>query len=184
MDNIEWKKDFCDSEAGIYIRPMTYEDTDTVVRWRNTEAVKKNFIYRGTFTREVHENWIRTKIETGQVVQFIVCAADTDMPLGSVYIRDIDREHSKAEFGIFLGEDCARGKGYGLSSAKLMLRYCFEKEKLHRVFLRVLAENMPAIVTYERAGFEREGLLKQDVFLDGKYRDVVRMGVLNPNHLQ
>ena len=182
MNTIDWKKEFSNTEAGIYLRPMTYEDTDTIVRWRNTDAVKKNFIYRGEFTKEGHEHWIKTRIETGEVIQFIVCDASTDMPLGSVYIRDIDRLHSKGEFGIFLGEASARGRGVGAATAKLMLDYCFRIEKLHRVYLRVLAENTPAIVSYEKAGFIKEGTLIQDVLLDGRYRDVVRMGVLNPEN--
>ena len=34
------------TEAGIYLRLMTYEDTDRIVAWRNSDAVRKNFIYQ------------------------------------------------------------------------------------------------------------------------------------------
>ena len=40
-------------------------------------------------------------------------------PVGSVYFRDIDRVKKEAEYGIFLGEDDAAGKGYGTEAAKL-----------------------------------------------------------------
>lgn len=30
-----------DTEAGIYLRLMTYEDTDRIVAWRNSDAVRK-----------------------------------------------------------------------------------------------------------------------------------------------
>ena len=123
-----------DTGAGIYLRLMTREDTDRIVAWRNSDAVRKNFIYQALFTRESHENWIRTHVETGDVVQMIICDLANDKPLGSVYIRDIDRHHNKAEYGIFIGEESARGRGIGTAAAKLMLRYCFEQEKLHRVY--------------------------------------------------
>ena len=168
-----------DEAAGIYLRLMTWEDTDRIIAWRNSDAVRKNFIYQELFTRQSHENWIRTMVETGRVVQMIICDAATDLPLGSVYIRDIDRQHSKAEYGIFIGEPQARGRGVGTAAAKLMLRYCFEEEKLHRVYLRALAGNEQAIRSYEKAGFAKEGCLKEDVCINGKYWDIIWMAAVN-----
>lgn len=170
---------YSDKETGIYLRLMTYADTESIVRWRNSDAVRKNFIYQALFTKESHENWIRTKVETGDVVQMIICELDTDRPVGSVYVRDIDHTHQKAEYGIFIGEDFARGKGYGTAAARLMIQYCFEELGLHRLFLRVYADNFAAIRSYEKAGFEKEAYLREDVWIDGKYRDIILMGVLN-----
>jgi len=163
----------------IYLRPIGYSDTDLIVKWRNSDAVRKNFIYQALFTRESHENWMRTKVETGDVVQMIICEAESHKPVGSVYVRDIDHIHHKGEYGIFIGETDARGKGYGTAAAKLMIRYCFEELKLHRLYLRVYADNLQAIRSYEKAGFEREALLRDDVCIDGEYRDIVLMGILN-----
>ena len=167
-----------DPQAGIYLRLMTYDDTDRIVAWRNSDAVRKNFIYQALFTRESHENWIRTHVETGDVVQMIICDSEGDQPLGSVYIRDIDRHHNKAEYGIFIGEPSARGRGVGTAAARLMLRYCFEEEGLHRIYLRALSDNAQAIRSYEKAGFSREGLLRDDVCIDGVYRDIVWMAAI------
>lgn len=167
-----------DERAGIYLRLMTPDDTDLIVAWRNSDAVRRNFIYQDLFTREGHENWIRTQIETGHVVQTIICDAVTDRPLGSVYIRDIDRRHQKAEYGIFIGEADARGRGIGTAAAKLMLRYCFEEEGLHRIYLRALAGNEQAVRSYEKAGFVREGYLRDDVRIDGAYRDIIWMAAI------
>lgn len=171
---------FMDKSSGIYLRCMTREDTDSILAWRNSDSVRKNFIYQELFTRESHENWIRSMIETGKAVQMIICDLDTDKPLGSVYIRDIDRNHKKAEYGIFIGEASARGRGLGTAAARLMLSYCFREAGLHRVYLRVFAENTQAVRSYEKAGFVREGLLREDVCIRGKYYDMIWMAALNP----
>ena len=168
-----------DTAVGIYLRPMTVEDTGRIVAWRNEISVRKNFIYQELFTAEGHLRWIRDMVEPGKVVQFIICDMTTDQPLGSVYVRDIDRTHHKGEYGIFLGEDGARGRGVGTAAAKLMLQFCFEELNLHRVYLRVFAENMAAIRSYEKAGFVKEAVLKDDVCIDGVFRDIVWMAKVN-----
>ena len=179
MDNNRFR----DEEKGIYLRKMTVEDTDLIVSWRNSEAVRKRFIYREPFTREGHLAWIKNMVEPGKVIQMMICEQKTDRPVGSVYLRDVDRRHSKAEYGIFIGEENARGRGLGSVAAKLMLRFAFEEEKLHRIYLRVLADNPQAIGSYENAGFRREALFREDVFLDGEYKDVIFMGILDREFL-
>lgn len=169
---------YVDEAAGIYLRPMVLEDTDSIIAWRNSEGVRRKFIYQEPFTREGHEQWIRDMVEKGRAVQMMICDLATQEALGSVYIRDIDRKHNKAEYGIFIGEAQARGRGVGTAAGKLMLRYCFEEEKLHRVYLRVFADNYQAIGSYEKAGFVREGCLKDDVRIDGEYRDMIWMAAV------
>lgn len=169
-----------DEAVGIYLRAMTDADTDLIVRWRNQEAVRKNFFYQEDFTRESHENWVKTKVETGQALQMIICMTEGNVPVGAVNLQRIDRENGQAEYGIFIGEETARGRGIGTAAAVLMLRYCFAQEKLHRIYLRTLAGNAAAIRSYEKAGFQHEGYLREAARVRGAYVDVVWMAALNP----
>lgn len=164
----------------VSLRMMTQEDTDLIVAWRNKDFVRERFIYQKPFTREGHLKWMETQVKPGYVVQMIICLTQTGQAVGSVYFRDIDREHRKAEYGIFIGEEEALGKGIGTQAACLALDYAFHELKLHRVMLRVLADNVRARKSYARAGFTEEAYLRDDVFLQGEYRDVVLMAVLNP----
>ncbi len=164
----------------IYLRLMTAEDTDRIVSWRNNPRVRKNFIYQKPFTRQGHLNWIRDKVDTGEVIQFIICEKGADRPVGSVYFRDISREHNRAEYGIFIGEDDAVGRGIGSETCRLACDYGFRVERWHKIILRALSDNGAAIRSYEKAGFEREAYLREEVCIDGVYRDVVLMGLLNP----
>ena len=105
--------------AAVRLRPIADADTDLIVKWRNTPSVVQNFIFRQTFTPEMHRRWLATKVATGQVVQYIIIDKADDKPVGSVYYRDIDNHNRSAEYGIFIGEESARGKGLGTETAKL-----------------------------------------------------------------
>lgn len=139
-------------ERSVYLRQMTVDDTDRIVKWRNKDFVRRNFIYQDFFTREGHLSWIKNQVETGHVVQFIICLSD-GREIGSVYLRDIDREAGTAEYGVFIGEEDAIGCGYGTEAAKAMLSYAFTTLALNRVFLRFLADNIGARRSYMHAGF-------------------------------
>jgi len=164
----------------VYLRLMTEEDTDDIVLWRNKDRVRSNFIFQKPFTREGHLKWIETMVKTGEVIQFMICEKDSGKAIGSVYFRDIDHTHNKAEYGIFIGEDEAIGKGIGTETAELALEYAFNTMGLHKVFLRALSDNAQALRSYEKAGFKKEAYLEDDVCINGVYHDIILMGKINP----
>ncbi len=164
----------------VALRPITDADTDHIVRWRNSDHIRRNFIYQTLFTPESHREWLRKKVETGIVEQFIIYSLDAAMDVGSVYLRDIDQTHRRAEFGIFIGEELQQGRGIGSESIRLITRYGFEKLHLHKIFLRVLADNEIARKAYEKAGFMQEAYLKDEVCIRGVYKDLILMRIINP----
>lgn len=166
-------------DGRIYLRLMTRDDTENIIKWRNNDVVRSQFIYQKLFTKESHEKWIETMIDTGKVVQMVIMLVEGDRPIGSVYIRDIDKEHKKGEYGVFIGEEDCLGKGYGTEAAELMTEYAFEYIGLHKLMLRVYAGNERAIRSYEKAGFVKEAYLKDDVYVQGQYRDIVLMARIN-----
>lgn len=137
----------------VSLRLMTEGDTEKIVAWRNQDFVRNNFIYQEKFTKEGHRDWIENQVKQGHVVQFIICLSD-GREIGSVYFRDIDEEQGTAEYGIFIGEKEALGRGYGTQAARLALAYAFEERKFKKVFLRFLSDNIGARKSYENAGFQ------------------------------
>lgn len=164
----------------IVLREITLEDTDNIIKWRNSPKVKKNFCIQTDFTVEEHTNWFYSMIKTGKVKQFIIVDKISDVDVGSVYLRDIDYNNKKAEYGIFIGEDSCRGKGFGSEAAKLIIEFAFKTLKLHKVFLRVFKENEAGIHSYKNAGFNIEGTFKDDICLgENRYKDMIFMAIIN-----
>lgn len=167
------------SNEKIILKPISSEDTENIIRWRNSENVRKNFLDQRMFTVESHTKWLKNMVETGKVEQFIIIDKNNNLPVGSVFLRDIDYENRKAEYGVFIGEDSARGKGIGTAAAERIIQYGFEELKLHKIFLRVLAENIGAIKSYEKAGFKQEAYLVDEVNINDEFKDIVLMAVIN-----
>lgn len=166
----------------VYLEPIKRKDSELIVNWRNKDFVRKNFLYQELFTIEGHEHWLDTQVNTGKVLQWIIYDKRNQKPIGSVYLRDIHREYEKAEYGIFIGEESALGKGFGTETAKLVVQYAFEQEKLHKVMLRVLAQNERAMKSYEKAGFVQEAYLKDEVKIESHYYDIIFMAQINPEN--
>ncbi|HEY0248893.1 MAG TPA: GNAT family protein [Gryllotalpicola sp.] len=171
-------------ESGdVRLRPIEDADAENIVTWRNNPQVRRNFIFQQDFTVPMQLGWMETHVRTGKVAQFIIEELQSGRDVGSVFIRDIDHVHRKGEFGIFIGDDTMRGRGIGTRATALILSHGFELLGLNKIFLRVFADNERAIRSYERSGFVREGFLREDVFVDGRFRDLVLMAVLTTRRI-
>ena len=71
-----------------------------------------------------------------------------------------------------------RGRGLGFR----LLNTALEQARgagFVRIELDVYADNMRAIALYEKVGFVREGVVRDAVFVDGKYRDAIAMAMVD-----
>lgn len=163
----------------ITLRPITLSDTDNIVKWRNASFVKKNLFTQKTLTKNQHLDYYHKYIETKRVFQFIIQlkSDNRNQDIGTAFLKSIDLENKKAEFGIFIGEEYALGKGFGKRATSLVLKYAFENLKLNRIYLSVFADNIAAINAYRNSGFRTEGILIEDHLRFDSYADIMVMGI-------
>ena len=163
----------------ILLRPLTLSDTEDILRWRNTPYVREHFVFRDEMTKQMHEAWLLEKVMKGVVRQWIICETDAReaafRAVGSVYLRDIDQEVKTAEYGIFIGETDALGKGYAVEAARLVLQYAFQTLHLQTVGLRVYSDNERAKRGYAAAGFREVRSLPDVISTDGSRADMLWM---------
>ncbi len=171
-----YKKEMVIEGKLIALRPLEESDFPLIVKWRNNSRVRANFIYREEFTLEGQKKWKETMIDTGRVIQFIICEKPKDdRPVGSVYLRDVDMDSLTAEYGVFIGEDDAIGLGYGKEAAALMTEYAGRQLGLKELILRVFVRNISAIKSYEGAGFVKTKNLPLVECSDGQKDDMIMM---------
>lgn len=163
----------------LTLRPLSLADTHNIVRWRNLPSVRKNLYSQKELTPEQHISYYKNVVQCGKCAQFIISVkeeeASTD--IGTVFIKNIDYDNKSGEYGIFIGEESARGKGYAKLATSQILAYGFESLMLNRIFLTVMADNMPAIKAYESAGFIHEGVMREMYLRADRYVDVIMMAI-------
>ena len=156
----------------IYLKPITADDTEMVLKWRNSDRTVRNFYYRKPVTPEDHEKWLSEKVDTGEVWQYVVCLKDGDTPVGSVYLQHLDAATMTGESGVFFSEDAPAGKGIATEAVKLLGdKVGFEKLGLLRITAKVIASNEASIKLHENAGYHVRSEVKGDVCSDGKVVD-------------
>ncbi|MBU3891860.1 spermidine N1-acetyltransferase [Serratia rubidaea] len=102
--------------------------------------------------------------------------------VGLVELVEIDHIHRRAEFQIII-DPTHQGKGYASTAAKLAMDYGFSVLNLYKLYLIVDKENPKAIHIYSKLGFEVEGELINEFFVNGEYRTVLRMCIFQPQYL-
>ena len=162
----------------VELSPLTDADSETMLRWINErDLVLLSSAYRPV-DESHHREWFNSIRQRADVVIFGIREVGGGRLVGSCQLLGISPTHHKAELQIRIGEADARGRGYGKEAVELLLDFAFSDLNLHRVELAVLDGNQAAIKTYLGAGFVHEGTLKQAAHIDGRYVDLVLMGIL------
>lgn len=98
--------------------------------------------------------------------------------IGHIGLHKIDWQGRMAELGIIIGKREHLNKGYGQEAIHLLLHFAFMEMNLHRVYLRHKSFNERGHHAYLKTGFKEEGRLRQHEFRNGRYWDVILMGIL------
>ena len=98
--------------------------------------------------------------------------------IGDCSLHDIDKHNRTCEVGIAIGKPFW-AKGYGQDALKTLVDYAFKHHNMHRVGLEALADDERAVGCYRKVGFVEEGTLRKRDWVNGEYRDVLLMGILD-----
>ena len=162
------------------MRSWTKSDVPSLVQNANNIEVARHLRDRfpHPYTRE-------------HALAFLTHAAAADPPVnlaidvggaavgGIGYVRGSDVERYSAEIGYWLGE-AYWGRGIATEALERLTRHLFSHEQLLRLFALPLAGNAASIRVLEKAGYEREALLRSSCVKYGRSCDQVLYARVNP----
>ena len=164
----------------VFLREIEHADVQRINRWRNDpqviELLCANFFFVGP---AVDEQWFDGYLANrDKAVRLSIVDAATQTHIGNVNLTGIQALNRSAEFSIFIGDKQYWSAGYGASATRQMLAHAFNDLNMHRISLTLLQENVRALRLYERMGFHDEGCQRDAVYKNGRYHNVLAMGLL------
>jgi RimJ/RimL family protein N-acetyltransferase len=163
----------------LYLRALEETDAPRYVRWMNDPEVTRTLacgVFPLNLPSEVE--YIRKVCADQNGLNLAILLKNGDRHIGGAGLHGIRQVHRTAAFGIMIGEKDCWGQGYGTEATRLLVRHGFRSLNLNRISLHVYDYNARAIRAYEKAGFKREGVLRQEIYAEGAYHDVVVMAIL------
>lgn len=163
-------------EVKVTIRKFERSDIKKKVEWINNSENNQFLHYDIPLSVEKTERWFDSHI--GDDTRYDAVIEADGVPVGTIGLLSIDRKNSKAEYYIAMGEAAYKGKGVAKDASRLILSFGFEELGLNRIYLFTEAGNTSAQKLFERLGFVREGVIRQDIRSHGRYVDRIAYGFL------
>jgi RimJ/RimL family protein N-acetyltransferase len=172
------KGEFMLNGKDIYLSAVEESDLDKLAKWINDrDTVHHNTYYRPVSSFQ-QDKWFESVMNSDTTHLFAIRKNEDNKLIGTCQICEINFIDRNAELRIRIGEESERGKSYGTQASELLIDFAFSDLNLNRIYLFVFADNEPAIKSYEKLKFIKEGTLKKHAYINGKYVDVIVMGII------
>ena len=165
-------------EAEIELTEVRAGDLPRMLEWINDPDLVRLSAPFKPVSPEAHQHWFESTQAREDVALFAIRELPGGRLIGSCQLRGIDPRHQSAELTIRIGERDSLGRGLGTEAVRRLVAHGFEVLGLNRISLHVFADNQRAVRAYEKAGFVREGLMRQHSRIDGEFKDAVLMALL------
>ena len=133
---------------------------DKVRRWRNKKKIRKFMLTQHLIGREEHLRWLESLRQKDEQKFWIVFA--DEIPIGSVYLQNINYTQLNSEWGFYIGEDAYIGKGLGKRIVCKLLKHFFEVMNFDVLSTKVFSDNIVALKLYRKFKFVEAGRLPGD----------------------
>ncbi len=172
----------------VILRPIEREDLKTLHKWQNDEEIMRlarSFPDNSTSLVGLEAEY--DKVLKGEDLSrhdYIIEEKTSKRPVGwgGLRIHTFTKRMTSANLGLALGEKDSWNKGYGTEIVELLLKEAFEQLNLQRTEWWTFAENIPSLKLAAKMGFIEEGRLRNAVFFDNKFHDMIVLGQLKDEY--
>jgi [ribosomal protein S5]-alanine N-acetyltransferase len=171
---------------GVWLRPPVVSDYAAwaELRSRSREHLRPwepqwshDELTRTAFRRRLRHYQLELREDLGYA--FFIFAAGGDELLGGLTLSNVRRGITQAAaVGYWLGLPYI-GRGYMTETVGAIIPFAFDELKLHRLEAACLPHNHASIRVLERNGFQREGLARRYLKIDGVWQDHLLFALLS-----
>ncbi|WP_128223552.1 GNAT family N-acetyltransferase [Halobacteriaceae archaeon SHR40] len=164
---------FCEGDT-VELRPVEESDVAFLQRLVNHPRVRAGIGNSDPISRAEEAAWIESTAEDDDI-HLLICV-DGD-PVGSLGLFIERPTWGTAEVGYSLMPD-HWNNGYATDALRRLCAYGFDERRLHKIVGRAYETNPASSRVLEKVGFEQEGVLRREAFVQGEHVDLHRYGLL------
>ena len=172
--------------VNIYIKPLNISDATSILELeiRNKEFFRQYSINRDSefYTFEGQLKRMET-IEESRVkdlgYSFGIYLNKSHRLIGQISLFKIERGPAQRGMVGYSLDKEQNGKGYMTEALKSIVDFGFDQLKLHRIEAGVMPHNLGSIKILEKIGFQKEGIAKEYVMINGKWEDHQILAIIN-----
>lgn len=162
----------------VTLRTIEEEDIDFLCDLFNDPDV---WPYLGPHTpvnRVKEREYVEEQVTDDGSVNLLICVGESgEEPAGNIGFGPATAVDGSTELGIMLAPEFW-GEGYGTEASRLLTTYALEERRMHRMVAKAIDENVGSCRIWEKLGFRQEGRLKESMYHQGRYMDVLVFAVL------
>ncbi len=163
----------------VVLRPIKLSDAPDYVRWFKDKEVVQ---YLGNKLLNIKEKGVRDyflKMAKSKDRYLWAIVADGGQHIGNISCL-LEQKDKRVGLGIVIGDKRYWGRGFGPECWEVVANYIFRKLNFNRLQLTVLTTNSRAVKAYQKVGFKKEGVLRENIYawVGKKFCDEYVMSIL------
>ncbi len=159
----------------LRLRPFTADDADLLVKLAGRREIAATTIsIPHPYTPTAAKSWIvglPHLYRTGSAIHFVICLNEPKQMIGSIALREIDKQNATAELEFWIGQPWRR-QGYASEALQKLLDFAFNQRELNRIYSFHFTGDPVAAQFLKKHGLELEGVLREAVRKTEKYQDI------------
>lgn len=173
------------SEKTVNLRPLERTDLEFLVELGNDPVVRANVVgWDWPLSLAAQEKWFESTLQNTTTKRLIV-EDENSNAIGLTGLWDIDWHNRTAMTAIKLGgKNFRSGNGYASLAVAKLMDFAFIDVGLNKLHTTILSFNDASQALYLRKfGWSKEGLLKQHVWRNGVFEDLLQVAILRDEYL-
>jgi RimJ/RimL family protein N-acetyltransferase len=171
------------ASARVILRPFSKDDAPRLHRWINDPEVRRFLTPHFPITLESEEEWVKSLSKQNDKEVLLAIETPEGEHIGSMGLHRINWIDRTSTTGALIGNKEYWGKGLGTEAKMLLLHYAFNTLNLRKICSQALVFNERSISYSKKCGYKEEGVLKEHIFREGKYWDLVQLAVFRDDFM-
>lgn len=163
---------------GFYLSPISRADKAAYMEHLTDPEIARNLLAIPFPYTEAHADWWLNHCEqsTNSQTTTFALREPSGYLIGEIdLVGALSPDAHSAEFGYWLAQPY-RGRGLMPRAICTYVEYVFQQLRLHRLYATPFASTIASHRALEKAGFQREGLLRHHHLKQGAYLDAIVYG--------